>query len=87
MDKVCSKAKFLAVFGLSIFISALSGCSMFSPTNTPIDCNLVKAQASAGKNDMQIAEDLGGVSVDKVEACHGPESTGNKSAGMIPSNY
>jgi hypothetical protein len=53
------------------FINALSGYGILSQSNAPIDCKLVKAQGSW-------------VSVDEVEACHGPESPGNEFAGMIP---
>jgi hypothetical protein len=74
------------VFGIVILFSELCGCSMFSPSNAPIDCDVVKTQASAGKSDVQIASDLG-APVDKVAACHGPETSGNKSSGMIPSTY
>lgn len=86
MRKVLNKTGIAAVFGVAILVSGLSGCSMFSPSNDPVDCDVVKTQAAAGKTDAQIASDLGS-SVDKVAACHGPETSGNKSSGMIPSNY
>ena len=55
-------------------------------------------QAAAGKSDTQIAADLNAASnqagiqqtqigVADVAACKGAETSGNKSAGMIPSNY
>ena len=69
---------------ISVALSAgISGCSMFSASNAPIDCDVVKTQAQAGKTDAQIASDIG-APVEKVAACHGPASEGNKSAGMIP---
>jgi hypothetical protein len=86
MGTVINRRKISAAVGMVIVVGCLSGCSMFSASNVPIDCDLVKTQASAGKSDVQIASDLG-APVDKVEACRGPETTGNKSAGMIPSNY
>ena len=86
MHKVSSRTKFSAAFGVVILASGLFGCSMFSPSNAPIDCDLVKTQASAGKSDVQIASDIG-APVEKVAACHGPEASGNKSSGMIPSTY
>jgi len=59
---------------------------MFSASNAPIDCNVVKTQTAAGKTDAQIASDLG-AKESEVAACHGPEQSGNKSSGMIPQNY
>lgn len=84
MRRVLNNTKVSVAF--VILVSGLSGCSMFSTGNTPVDCDLVKTQLSAGKSDAQVASDLG-ASVDKVAACHGPETSGNKSSGMIPSNY
>jgi ABC-type uncharacterized transport system ATPase subunit len=71
--------------------------STFSTNNAPIDCNVVKTQA-AGKSDSQIAADLSAASnqagiqqtqitVADVAACHGGETSGNKSAEMIPAKY
>ena len=73
-------------FGVVILVGGLSGCSMFSTANAPVDCDLVKTQVAAGKSDAQVASDLG-APVDKVAACHGPETSGNKSSEMIPSTY
>ena len=73
-------------FGVVILAGGLSGCSMFSSANAPVDCDIVKTQVAAGKSDAQVASDLG-APVDTVAACHGPETSGNKSSGMIPSNY
>jgi hypothetical protein len=86
MFKVLDKKRISAAFGVAILLNGLSGCSMFSTSNAPIDCDLVKTQVAAGKSDIQVASDLG-APVDKVAACHGPETSGNKSSGMIPSNY
>ena len=85
MFKVLNK-RIAAAFGILILISGLTGCSMFSTANAPVDCDLVKTQLSAGKTDAQVASDLS-APVATVAACHGPETSGNKSSGMIPSNY
>jgi hypothetical protein len=42
--------------GMLLATAGLSGCSTFSTSNAPIDCNVVKTQAAAGKSDTQIAE-------------------------------
>lgn len=86
MRKVLNKTGISAALGVLILVSELVGCSMFSTSNAPIDCDLVKQQVAAGKSDAQVASDLG-APVDKVAACHGPETSGNKSSLMIPSNY
>ena len=86
MRKVLNKKRISAAFGVAILVSGLSGCSTFSTSNAPIDCDLVKQQLAAGKTDAQVASDLG-APMDKVTACRGPESSGNKSSLMIPSNY
>ena len=86
MRKALNKTGIAAAFGVLILLGELSGCSMFSTSNAPVDCDIVKTQLSAGKSDAQVASDLG-APVDKVAACHGPETSGNKSSGMIPSNY
>lgn len=83
MHKVRNLAVALA-FGT--IMAGVSGCSMFSASDTPVDCNVVKTQADAGKTDAQIASDLG-AKESEVAACHGPEHTGNKAAGMIPQSY
>jgi hypothetical protein len=87
MNTVQSKQSIVwASIGTLILLGGLSGCSMFAPSNAPVDCDVVKTQARAGKSDVQIASDLG-APTDAVAACHGPEVTGNKSQEMIPSNY
>jgi len=68
--------------GLLTMAVGLSGCSMFSPSDTPVDCDVVKQQVAAGQTDAQIASNLT-TSVDKVAACHGPETGGNKNT-LIP---
>jgi hypothetical protein len=83
MHKVIINLAVAAGLGM---LAAVSGCSMFAPNNTPVDCNLVKTQVAAGKSDSQIATDLG-AREDAVASCHGPEQSGNKATGMIPSSY
>jgi hypothetical protein len=84
--------------GILQAMAGLAGCSTFSTSNAPIDCNVVKTQAAAGKSDSQIAADLNAgynqpgipqtkITVADVAACKGAETSGNKSAEMIPSNY
>ncbi len=85
MRKVANKFGFAAVIG-TLMITGIAGCSMFSPANTPVDCDLVKTQRASGKTDAQIATDLS-AKESEVAACSGAVSTGNKSAGMIPQNY
>jgi hypothetical protein len=48
----------------------------------PVDCDVVKTQVAAGQTDAQIAANLS-TSPDKVAACHGPETGGNKNT-LIP---
>ncbi len=85
MYKVTNRLGVAAALG-TFMLAGGSGCSMFSASNAPIDCNVVKTQAAAGKTDAQIASDLGAKESD-VAACHGPAQSGNKAAGMIPQNY
>jgi len=85
MHKVASRFAVAAALG-TLMLAGVSGCSMFSPANAPVDCNIVKTQAAAGKTDAQIASDLGAQQTE-VAACHGPEQSGNKAAGMIPQSY
>jgi hypothetical protein len=84
--------------GILLATAGLSGCSTFSTSNAPIDCNVVKTQAAAGKSDAQIAADLNAgsndpgmqqtkITVADVAACRGGETSGNKTGQMIPSNY
>ena len=68
--------------GLLLIAAGLSGCSMFSSSNVPVDCDVVKQQLQAGQTDAQIATNLS-ASADQVAACHGPETSGNKST-LIP---
>jgi hypothetical protein len=85
MHKILKKLDVAAVLG-TLLLAGVSGCSMFSASNAPVDCNIVKTQASAGKTDAQIATDLG-AKESEVAACHGPEQSGNKASQMIPQNY
>jgi hypothetical protein len=86
MRKVLNKTGISTALGVLIVVGGLSGCSMFSTANAPVDFDLVKTQLAAGKTDAQVASDLS-APVATVAACHGPETSGNKSSGMIPSNY
>ena len=86
MRTAVNRTKVSAATGVLILVGGLSGCSMFSTANAPVDCDVVKTQVAAGKSDAQVASDLG-APVDQVAACHGPETSGNKSSGMIPSTY
>jgi len=68
---------------LLIVAAGLSGCSMFSTSNDPVDCNVVKTQRAAGQTDAQIATNLN-ASADKVAACStNPEHDTNKTT-IIP---
>jgi hypothetical protein len=71
-----------AASGLLIVAAGLSGCSAFSASDVPVDCNIVKTQVAAGQSDAQIAANLS-TSVDKVAACHGAEAGGNKNT-LVP---
>lgn len=70
---VTSKPRLTATFGMLILTGVVSGCSMFSASNAPVDCDAVKNQQQAGFSDAKIASDLGST-VDKVAACHGPKT-------------
>ncbi len=85
MHKLVMNLGVAATLG-TIMLAGVAGCSTFSASHAPVDCNVVRVQASAGKTDAQIATDLG-AREDEVASCHGPEQSGNKSAGMIPQNY
>ena len=68
---------------LLIVAAGLSGCSMFSTSNAPVDCDVVKTQRAAGQTDAQIATNLN-ASADKVAACStNPEHDTNKTT-IIP---
>jgi hypothetical protein len=71
--RVPSKLMLTATFGMLILAGGISGCSMFSASNAPVDCNAVKNQEQAGFSDAKIASDLGST-VDQVAACHGPKT-------------
>jgi hypothetical protein len=75
-----------AASGLLVVVVGLSGCSMFSPSNDPVDCNIVKTQQAAGQTDAQIASNLN-ASEDKVAACHGPEHDTNKTTVVPEKGY
>jgi hypothetical protein len=84
--KVRNKIWISIVSGLLIVCAGLSGCSMFSPSNTPIDCDVVKTQLQAGQTDAQIASNLS-ASADQVAACHGPEHDTNKTTVLPEKGY
>jgi hypothetical protein len=75
-----------AASGLLVVVVGLSGCSMFSPSNDPVDCNIVKTQQAAGQTDAQIASNLN-ASEDKVAACHGPEHDTNTTTVVPEKGY
>ena len=68
-----SKPRLTATFGMLILTGVVSGCSMFSASNAPVDCDAVKNQEQAGFSDAKIASDLSST-VDKVAECHGPKT-------------
>ncbi len=72
--------------GLLITVLTFSGCSMFSASNVPVDCDVVKTQVAAGQTDAQIASNLN-AQVDQVAACHGPETGGNKNTVIPEKGY
>lgn len=71
--RVSSELKIAAYLGLLSLACGLPGCSTFSPSNAPTDCDAVKNQQQAGFSDAQIASNLG-TTIDKVAACHGPKT-------------
>jgi hypothetical protein len=72
---------------LLIVAAGLSGCSMFSTSNDPVDCNVVKTQRAAGQSDVQIASNLN-ASIDKVDACSSnPEHDTNKTTTIPEKGY
>jgi hypothetical protein len=75
-----------AASGLLFLVVGLSGCSMFSTSNDPVDCNVVKTQVAAGQTDAQIASNLNATE-DKVAACHGPEHDTNKTTIVPEKGY
>ena len=66
--QVTSRLRITATFGMLILAGGMSGCSVFSASNAPVDCDAVKNQEQAGFTDAKIASDLGST-VDKVAAC------------------
>jgi hypothetical protein len=76
-----------AASGLLVVVVGLSGCSMFSTSNDPVDCNVVKTQRAAGQTDAQIASNLN-ASADKVAACSSsPEHDTNKQTVVPEKGY
>ena len=72
--------------GLLVMAAGISACSMFSASNVPIDCDVVKTQLQAGQTDDQIASNLS-TTPDKVAACHGPSTEGNKTTIVPEKGY
>ena len=71
--RVSSRLGIAASLGLLSLACGLPGCSMFSPSNAPADCDAVNNQEQAGFSDAKIASNLG-TTVDKVAVCHGPKT-------------
>ena len=71
--RVSSMLKIAASLGLLSLAGGLPGCSAFSTSNAPTDCDAVKNQQQAGLSDAQIASNLG-TTTDKVAACHGSKT-------------
>ena len=75
-----------AASGLLAVAVGVSGCSMFSASNVPVDCDVVKTQVQAGQSDAQIASNLN-TTPDKVAACHGAPTTGNATTTIPEKGY
>ena len=73
-----------ATLGATILAGGMWGCSSISSDH--VDCNVVKLQTESGRSDAEIASAIG-ASVADVAACHGPEKSGNKESGGMPSTY
>jgi hypothetical protein len=68
---------------LLVVAVGFSGCSMFSTSNDPVDCNVVKTQRAAGQTDDQIAAHLN-ATADKVAACGGNAEHDTNKTTTIP---
>jgi hypothetical protein len=86
MERKVSNTWISTAAATMIMAAGLAGCSMFSASNVPVDCDVVKTQAQAGQTDAQIAANLN-TSVDKVAACHGPETGGNTNTVIPEKGY
>jgi hypothetical protein len=84
--KVRSALFISAASGLLVVAAGLSGCSMFSPSNVPVDCDIVKTQTAAGQTDAQIAANLN-ANPEEVAACHGPKLNGNSQTVVPEKGY
>jgi hypothetical protein len=74
-----------AIAGTIMLVGGISGCSSLSGSH--VDCNVVKLQAESGRSDAEIASAIGASESD-VAACHGAETSGNKTSGGVQSgNY
>jgi hypothetical protein len=77
----------LWIASISGLLIVAAGCSTFSPSNDPVDCNIVKTQRAAGQTDAQIATNLS-ASEDKVAACSSnPEHDTNKTTVVPEKGY
>jgi hypothetical protein len=72
-----------AASGLLVMVVGLSGCSTFSTSNDPVDCNIVKTQRAAGQTDAQIAANLN-ASADKVAACSNSGEHDTNKTTVVP---
>ncbi len=82
MRGICRKLGMIAVLGTLVVAGA--GCSALTASH--VDCNVVKLQEQAGRSDAEIASALGTTEA-SVAACHGPETSGNSSAGGAGGSY
>ena len=82
MHGIYRKLGIIAVMGTLAIAGA--GCSALSASH--VDCNVVKLQEQAGRSDAEIASALG-TSEAAVASCHGPETSGNSTAGGAGASY
>ncbi len=71
--QISSRLSTGCILGSLLLALVLGGCSTFSPSDAPVDCDAVKNQDQAGLTDAKIASNLG-TTIDKVAACHGPKT-------------
>jgi hypothetical protein len=81
--KIRSGLWIASISGLLIVAAGFSGCSTFSTSNDPVDCNIVKTQRAAGQTDAQIATNLN-ASADKVAACGGSSEHDTNKTTVVP---
>jgi hypothetical protein len=73
----------LWIASISGLLIVAAGCSTFSTSNDPVDCNIVKTQRAAGQTDAQIATNLN-ASADKVAACGGSSEHDTNKNTIVP---